>query len=68
MEKLNEINKYISDAGPLVHSWHIPGRENGTRLNLTVALNLETAADKCTSLRVRGRKRLEKKQPLRRGS
>lgn len=28
---------------PPVHSWHIPGRENGTGLNLTVALNLETA-------------------------
>jgi len=60
-----------SDSEPFVHSWHIPGWENGTRLNLTIALNLETvatAADKCTSLCCRGRKRLDKKQPLRRCS
>lgn len=55
-----------SDSGPSVHSWHIPSRENGTGLNLTGTLNLEAAADGRAV--VRGRKRLEKKQPFRRAA
>lgn len=60
----------LGPPSPSVCSWHVPDRENGTRLNLTGALNLEAAADAVVIReRVRGIPttiKVEKKQPHRR--